>query len=155
MIDFQIPKYVKIFFFLAIAIILCYSLSAAREILIPLSLAVFFTFLLFPISDWLQTKRWPKSLAILVSILVALIVVVGLLYFFIYQILSFKEDLPELENSLKIKLEELQSFIETRAKFSRKEQTVWMDQKVTDLGNDASSYIMNIFSATQKTKRPF
>ena len=148
MINFQIPKYVKIFFFLAIAIMLCYSLSAAREILIPLSLAVFFTFLLFPISDWLQTKRWPKSLAILVSILVALIVVVGLLYFFIYQILSFKEDLPELENSLKAKLEELQSFIETRARFSRKEQTLWMDQKVTDLGNDASSYIMNIFSAT-------
>ncbi len=148
MLDFQMPRYVKIFFFLAITIMLCYSLSVASEILIPIAVAIFFTFLLFPISDWLQTKRWPKSIAILVSILVALIVVVGLLYFFIYQILSFKEDLPELEKSLQVKLDDLQNFIETRANFSRKEQSVWVDQKVSDLGNDASTYIMNIFSAT-------
>ncbi len=148
MITTPLPRYVKIFLFLAIAIMICYTLSAAREIIIPIALAIFFTFLLFPISDWLQSKKWPKSLAILVSILFALVVVIGLLYFFIYQILSFREDLPELEKNLQTKLNELQNFIESRAKFSRKDQTVWMDKKITDLGNDASSYIMNVFSAT-------
>lgn len=144
----QIPKYIKIFFLLAIAIMLCYSLSIARDILIPLAVAIFFTFLLSPVSDWLMRKRVPKWLAILLSILLALIAVTGLLYFFVYQLMSFKDDLPELAANLQTKMNEMQSFIAKRTEFSRRQQSVWMDKKIQELGNDASTYIMNIFSTT-------
>ncbi len=144
----QLPRYVKIFFVLSIAIMLFYSLSVAREILIPIAIAIFFSGLLFPISNWLETKKVPKWLAILISILLATVAMAGLVYFFIYQILSFREDLPKLAESLQTKLNDLQAFIAQKTQFSEREQMRWADKKIEDFCNEASTYMMNIFSAT-------
>ena len=144
----KLPNYVKIFFFLAISIMLFYSLSVASAIFIPIFIALFFSCLLFPISNWLVSKKFPKWLAILISILAAIIVVAGLLYFFIYQIMSFQDDLPKLASSLQKKLHEMQIFIAKEFNFSQAAQTQWADKKIEEIGNDASTYLMNIFSAT-------
>ncbi|TAH24880.1 MAG: AI-2E family transporter [Cytophagales bacterium] len=142
------PKYVKLFFVLAILIMLCHSLYIAQDILKPIAIALFFTFLLSPISRWLRKKRFSKWFAILLSIVLAIIVIIALFYFFVYQLYSFQEDLPELQKNLEGRIHDLQVYIAKNTSFSRREQTAWFNDKLVLIGQDASTYILNVFSST-------
>ena len=49
----------------------------ASRVLIPVALAVLFTFILLPVVQWLQRRKVPRSLAALMAVLGACLVVGG------------------------------------------------------------------------------
>lgn len=120
----------------------------AQNILIPFTIAVFFTFLLMPVSRKLQQWHFPRSLAILVSIVLAFAIVLALLYFFFSQILSFINDWPVLQNSLNAKWESLQQFITETFHISQLEQKAWLTTKIKENASTGGVLILGIFSAT-------
>lgn len=123
-------------------------LILAQNILVPLTIAVFFTFLLIPISGKLQQWRFPKALAILVSIVLAIALVAVLLYFFVDQILSFVNDWPVLQKTLDAKWERLQQFISETFHVSRIEQKAWLSTKIKENASTGGVLILGLFSAT-------
>lgn len=64
-----------------------------RELVIPVLIAVLVSALLMPFVDFLHRHRWPRWLAIIVSLLLALAIVAALLYLAIVQIKSQAGDL--------------------------------------------------------------
>lgn len=123
-------------------------LVIAKEILIPLTVAVFFTFLLLPISQKLEQWRVPRVIAILISIIIAIAVFGGFLYFFYSQILSFADDLPQLQESLNKKLESMQLWIRENFNISKREQNKWLNTKINETAQSGDAIVMGIFSAT-------
>ena len=123
-------------------------LILAQNILIPFTIAVFFTFLLMPVSRKLQHWHIPKALAILISIIMAFALVAVLFYFFIDQVMSFVNDWPVLQKTLTDKWENVQQFISETFHISRVEQKAWLTSKIKENASSGGVLVLGIFSAT-------
>jgi len=123
-------------------------LILAQNILIPFTIAVFFTFLLMPVSRKLQHWHIPKALAILISIIMAFAMVAVLFYFFIDQVMSFVNDWPVLQKTLTAKWENVQQFISETFHISRVEQKAWLTSKIKENASSGGVLVLGIFSAT-------
>lgn len=123
-------------------------LILAQNILIPFTLAVFFTFLLLPVSRKLEHWHFPKAIAILISIVIALAMFVALIYFFYSQVISFVNDWPVLQKALTTKMETVQQFIRETFHVSNQEQQVWITTKIKENASTGGVIIMGLFSAT-------
>lgn len=75
--------------------VLIWVIIQLRELVIPVLVSVLVSALLVPLVDFLHRHRWPRWLAILVSLLLALAIVTGLLYLAIMQIKSQAGDLRD------------------------------------------------------------
>ncbi|WP_240605982.1 AI-2E family transporter [Planctomonas deserti] len=78
---------------LAVAAVLVYLVIQLREVIIPLFIAVVASALLVPFSNWLQRHRWPKGIAVAVAEIGVIVLVGGLLYLVITQVVSQFDDL--------------------------------------------------------------
>ncbi|UAY53330.1 AI-2E family transporter [Ferruginibacter albus] len=77
-------------------ILFVYALMNLKNVVIPLLFASLLSVLLNPIVDWLEKKRVPKVISILLSIFLALIVLLSVMYFISSQLMSFRTELPVL-----------------------------------------------------------
>jgi predicted PurR-regulated permease PerM len=123
-------------------------LIAAKEILIPLTVAVFFTFLLLPVSQKLEQWRIPRVVSILISIIFAITLFGGFLYFFYTQVSSFADDVPQLRESINKKLEAVQLFIRENFNISKHDQNKWLNMKINETAQSGDDIVMGVFSAT-------
>jgi len=123
-------------------------LILAQNILIPFTIALFFTFLLMPVSGKLEQWKFPKTVAILTSIILAFILVAIVFYFFIDQIISFANDWPTLQKTFDAKWESLQQFISETFHISRIEQKAWLTTKIKENASTGGVLVLGLFSAT-------
>ncbi len=119
-----------------------------KSILLPLAVAVLFTFLLLPISMKLEKWGLHRGFSIVLSLIVAVVFVAGLLYFFYTQVTMFASDWPQLSKQMTGKINNLYQFINENFNYSRTEQKNFINQRLTSIGESASQYILSIFTAT-------
>ncbi|HCY75492.1 MAG TPA: AI-2E family transporter [Ignavibacteriales bacterium] len=98
--EIKIPLYAKVAQILLGIFILFYILYIGQEIIIPLVFSFFIAILLNPVVDYLCKKKINRAVAILISILLLIIILSGLGYFIISQMIMFGEMLPELEEKI-------------------------------------------------------
>jgi len=142
------PFYFKATVMLLLTALIIAFMILAKNILIPLTVAVFFTFLLLPVSRKLEQWRFPKTLAILISIILAFAVFGVLMYLFVDQIISFVSDLPTLENTLMAKWDAIQQYIADTFHISRIEQKAWLTTKIKENASSGGVLVLGIFTAT-------
>ena len=87
-----------------IAALACGFLYFGREFLVPVALAVLFTFLLTPAVKGLQKRRFPKVLAITTVVAIVMMVVGSLGYLVSKQVTALTVDLPNYETNLRAKI---------------------------------------------------
>lgn len=148
MIVSEQPFYVKATVKLLLLGLVIAFLILAENILIPFTIAVFFTFLLMPVSQKFEQWRLPKVLAILLSIVMAFAVFGALLYFLYAQVLSFVNDWPVLLKTLSVKWENIQQFVSETFHISRIEQQAWITTKIKENASTGGIMVLGIFSAT-------
>jgi len=78
-------------------------LKEGAFLFVPLLWGVFFAFALYPMAHWLELKRVPRALAIVISILVVSVFVIGVLYVLFNQVINLAKDIPEIGEQLKSK----------------------------------------------------
>ncbi|MFM2475521.1 AI-2E family transporter, partial [Burkholderia cenocepacia] len=66
--------------------VLLFLIAQLRIIVIPLMVAALLTALLIPLVEWLQRHRWPRGLAVAVSVVLLLSVVTALFWLAVAQI---------------------------------------------------------------------
>src|SRR5258705_3812648 len=142
------PFYVRTTVKLLLLALLVLTAVMAREFLIPLTIAVFFTFLLLPVSRKLMQWKFPRGLSIIISIVLAFAVFGGLIYFFYTQVANFSDDWPELQKKLGEKWEAIQQYISKEFNITRREQGKWIDQKMAEVAESGHTYVLGIFTAT-------
>lgn len=142
------PFYFRVTIQLLLVGLIIAFMILASDILIPLTIAIVFTFLLLPISSKLEKWRFPKALAILISIIMALAIFTALIYFFYSQIISFVNDWPELQKTMTSKWVSFQQYISETFHVSSYEQQVWIKRKIQESAESGGVLVLGIFSAT-------
>lgn len=123
-------------------------LIIGRPFLIPLTLAILFSFLLLPISIYLENKGMPREFAIIISLLASFVIVGMIGTFFYFEIMIFVEDAPALKEKLKDKIAELQKYISQNFNVSRWEQKQWYREQSDKMMETSGAFITNFFTFT-------
>ncbi|MCC5920230.1 MAG: AI-2E family transporter [Cyclobacteriaceae bacterium] len=103
----QIPPYLKAIFILVGLTFLVHFLISAQDIVSPLLIAIYLSFLLKPIANFLEKWKFPRFLSVLSSVLVMFAATFLIGYFFYSQGKSLSEDLSDAEENIKDKIEQI------------------------------------------------
>jgi predicted PurR-regulated permease PerM len=98
-------------FGLATGVVVVSALYLARDVLIPITLAVFLTFFLAPIVRLLQRARFPRVAAVAVSVVLALAIILLLGGIIGAQLKSLIADAPQYQSTVINKFESLHSAV--------------------------------------------
>jgi predicted PurR-regulated permease PerM len=88
---------------LVIFVLVILILKAGSVIIIPLVWGAFFSFALYPISNWLEEKRFPRGFAIALTLILVATLVITVLYFLTDQVLGLIADIPEIKSAFETK----------------------------------------------------
>ena len=99
-------------FGLATGVVVVSALYLAREVLIPITLAVFLTFFLAPIVRLLQRARFPKVAAVAVSVVLALAVILLVGGIIGSQLKSLVADAPQYQSTMINKFESVHNAVD-------------------------------------------
>jgi len=144
-INNQLPFYVKLAFQFLIIFFICFFINVAQNVLIPFAFAVLLTVLLLPVVSFLESKKIGKVSSIGIAILLAIVFVVGIVYFLSSQIISFIQDVPSIKQHLNTHFFELQLWIKDKFNISFTEQNQYLNEQANKLKETGTGYIKNTF----------
>jgi predicted PurR-regulated permease PerM len=93
---------------LAVCVVVVAALYFAREVLIPITLAVLLSFLLAPVASLLRRLHVPRTPSVLLAVILALGLILGAGSIIGMQIADLSADLPEYQETFTTKVDALQ-----------------------------------------------
>jgi len=90
----------KLFYAIATIFALFAVLVLAKSILIPLSIALLFSFILLPLAKKFETWKINKEFAAFLSIFSVILIIVGVVYFFSSQIISLSQEFTDFQDRI-------------------------------------------------------
>ncbi len=145
------PLIIKATFTLLFIILLFYGMIQARAFLYPLALGVFFSYLLYPIADFLEKKGLHRILATFFTIILGLGVILGVSLLIYSQLKNFMNDLPAMKDQALKHIEGLENFLEQRLGMNSSENEGMVTSNVKGIFQSASGMMGSIFAATTGT----
>lgn len=113
---------------------------------IPICYGLLIAMVLYPVCKWLEHKRWPRSLAIAMGLLIVFIlfsVIVSLLF---VEINVLRQEIPQVMDKIKPSLLQLQQWLAANLGFSVTAQNEWWLQQQHNFGNSAGSLLQATIS---------
>ncbi len=147
----KLPGIVKSAAVLVTLIAGVYILHALQAILIPLFFSVLVSILLFPVCDRLERWKFPRILAITLSILLFIVVIVALVWLVTIQVGSFAEELPRTAEKAETLLEQLTAMGERYFNVSRSEQVSRAKGYLINALGESRVVLLNTVMATTGT----
>ena len=92
---------------LLVGAVIISTLYFAREILVPIALAVLLSFVLAPLVRFLQRLKMPRSVAILGAVTIAMTIALGLTTMVMIEVNQLANDLPRYQTTLSYKMHAL------------------------------------------------
>ena len=120
----QYPFYLKSTVILLGIVLLIYSLVTLRGILVPFSFALIIAILLNPLVNKFRRMGIGQIFGIIFSMLIALLVFGGIMYFLSSQVIGFSENLPMLKEKFGILLGQLQQWVKSTFGISISKPTI-------------------------------
>ena len=145
------PAYIKAAAILVTLIASVFILHALRDTLIPLLFAVLVSILLYPVCSRLERWRFPRILAIVLSILLFIVVIAVLIWLVTIQVGSFAEELPRITEKAEALLEQMTAMGERYFDVSRTEQVSRAKAYLINLLGESRSVLLNTLVATTGT----
>jgi predicted PurR-regulated permease PerM len=150
-VKFEQPAYVKVALILISLALIVVGLTVASGLLIPLSFSFLFALLLHPISARLEKWKVPRILAIFICLILIIMVLVGVMYFIIAQMMNFGQDLPELQARFVQLVDEFHTFIATRFGVDKTHQLDWIRDQARGAIASSGALLTGTLSATTST----
>jgi predicted PurR-regulated permease PerM len=147
----RFPSAQRFSFFLLAIILVFYILIQARLFLYPIAVAVLFTYLLYPFTNWLEKHRFPRIIAILIS-LILLLGIIGAAGVFIYRkIGGFMDDFPAFRSKALENIDILELQISKLVGIENLSIPAFVRDRVSALFDTGSDFLNKVFSATAGT----
>jgi predicted PurR-regulated permease PerM len=138
----KLPFYVKICLNLITICLLAIILYLGQGILIPLFFSILLATLLLPVSSFLERKlKFPKVLAILVSIVTSLAVIALVIYFLSRQISVFIEDFESIKQRLTALAHDLQGWIDDKFNIDERRQNKYLEEQAQDIKDSGAGIL--------------
>lgn len=143
MINFkEMPFYISFTFKLLLLICLGAIITYGQTLLIPLAFAILLSILLLPVTNFLEKKlSFPKSLANMLSVIIAISIIASIIYFFSHQIASFLQDIPSIKAHLTEHYTTLQHWVQEKFNVSRMQQSVMIKSATADVKSSGTTVI--------------
>ncbi len=100
----EILKLQKITYSLILFVLVIWIMIKGAVIFIPLVWSAFFAVTLYPISNWLEEKRIPRALAVLITLLIVTVITGFIFYTLIDQVIGLIKDIPQIRESFERKI---------------------------------------------------
>jgi predicted PurR-regulated permease PerM len=137
----SLPFYAKTALILLMLWLLLYGIYLGQSILLPLGFSFLFAVLLRPLDKKLESWRMHRVVAILLSLLIAIIVLAGLLLLISTQAASLVRDIPAMKENL-IKLwRNCQSFLDHSFHLNLQQQQQMLDKAKKDTLDDMGNVL--------------
>ncbi len=144
------PFYLKFSLSLLALFLLGALVYIGKDILLPLFFAIVLAILLLPVSNFFERKGVPRVLAMLLSILLALLFIGGIIYFLSAQVAGFMDDLPQIKEHLSKHISTVKEWISTQFKVSGKQQEQAVEEMSGNMKGSGSGMLGGaLFSAVQ------
>lgn len=117
-----------------------FILYFGRNLLIPFSYALFISFILYPICNWLERKRVSRALAILLSLTLLFILLVAVVGLLINQLTLFSKEWPLIRIKLHDLMADISRFFIDSYAISKEQQQQWMNETASG----SLSYVMTL-----------
>lgn len=130
------PLYAKITALILLVYLLLYGLYIGQDILAPLGFAFLFAVLLRPLEKLFIKWRVPKVLAIVFTLIIAILFVAGLITFLSKQISSFVKDIPAIKQNLNDLWMQFQHWLSATFNLSRAQQQKIIQKATSDTMNN-------------------
>ncbi len=112
-------------------VLFIYILKGAKHFLYPIALAALFSYLLYPLVNFLEKLKMPRAFAILFSIFFAFLALYFLGNFFGGQIKNMISDFPTIKKQAVANLKSFQYIIENKLHISIEEQERWVQSQLS------------------------
>ncbi len=139
---------IKILLFIVLFFIVMYY---GGSFFVPIIFAVFFSFLLLPISVWLEHKGISKGLATLVAVLLLVSAFVLIGWLLSWQLSNMADDMGTIKENFTKKSEQVASYLNTTFGLSSPRQQQFIKQQTSSIGNTISSAIASVGGLLTKT----
>ncbi|SFV34072.1 AI-2E family transporter [Thermoflavifilum thermophilum] len=106
-----LPFFVRLAAILLSIVLIGYLVYIGQPLLSPLLFAFLFSMMLLPVNRVLEKMHVPRSLAVLISIVLFIAVLLAVLYFVASQVRVMAGDWPALQQQLNITLQQLQEWL--------------------------------------------
>ena len=124
----------------------------AKNFLYPLAFGVLFSYLLYPLTNFLEKKGIPRIISILFSILISLAVIAGIVILFANQLSNMFENFADIRGNANRNIEKLQHNLEDLLGLHGKQIENGLKSAVNNFFSmDAGSGIGQFFAATTGT----
>lgn len=137
--------------FLLFFILFVYGIIVAREFLYPLAFGFLLAYLLFPVANFLEMNRIPRILAILISIILAIVVIGSVFTFFYEQLSHLLEDFATLKKKALRNIDILQTSIQKLLNVEATEIENFLKQQISNFFDTGGGKIGEFFSTTTGT----
>ena len=146
------PLYAKITCLILLIYLVLYGLYLGQDILSPLGFAFLFAVLLRPMEKKFIQWHIPKILAIVLTLVIAILVVAGLITFLSKQIASFVRDIPAIKHNLTDLWQKFQDWLSNTFNFSRADQAKFIKKATSDtMDNIAPVSTLGVVTASVAT----
>ncbi len=96
-------------FLILLSTLFVFALIKVRNFLFPLAFGALFSYLLYPVASFLEHRGLARILAILLSILMALVILASIFFLFYKQLANLFEDFDQLKSQVDSNIELLQN----------------------------------------------
>ncbi len=131
------PFYIKAPLVLIGLYLLFYLMALLQDVLVPFAFAGLIAILLNPLYNRFQKWKVPKILAILLTLLIAILVLAGVLFFLSSQIAQFGEMIPQLKAKSIELLHQLQEWLSATFGLSSSKQVSMLNEAM----NSSKAYV--------------
>ena len=146
--NLQLPFYAKLALVLFSVVLVYAILVAAAGIFIPLTFALLFSVLLYPVATFLETRlHFNRSLAAIVPVVTCLLLIGCFVYFMTVQIVNFSDDLPMLQKRIGEIFSQLQHWISQKLHITTRSQSDYIAKSSGSMVESAASSVKSLFQS--------
>jgi predicted PurR-regulated permease PerM len=149
--EMRFPFYVKFSLILIALTFLLGLLYFGQGIFMPFAFAVILTILLDPIKQFLVRKKFPRLLAISITVCCAVVIVALIFYFITTQLSMFAESFPQFKVKILSLITNLQGWLEKTFKVTSDKQIKYLKQAGENLFSSGGAILGAALSAITGT----
>ena len=114
-----------------------------RTLFIPLSFSLLISFILYPVCKWMESKGTNKGVAVFVSILGVSLLMGGIIYLLLVQMMEFLNEWQLLRLKLSETATQLSAFLSERFNISNEKQSEFIKNTINNSGSQAFMFLRN------------
>lgn len=137
----NVPFYIKASQVLLGVVAFFFVMYIGAEIILPLIFATIIAILLNPLVSWLHGKKIHRIVAIIISLLVAIILLGGLVYFIVWQTSRFGESMPQLKQKFNTLLAQAITWTADTLNLEESRISGWIARLKSESGKNSSAMV--------------